>query len=255
MPLRVKCVGCGQVLEAPDSLAGKKAKCQNCGAVVELPSGDPFVPPQELASPARQPASPAPPQAPASVVGSAPQRPPSQARVTVDRRAASIKVDHGHKTKSWFRTGVGITLICTAASAIVLVGGCIIAAIVAGGGAAEMEPMVEESAPDESTPSPGEMGVGTQIPVNQGFEFKNITTRRDFSIFKVLGEVINHSGRSYSNGTFVITVYDKDGHSLDSVPFNVSKLADGATRTFEIPFVGVWGDEIGRYKIEFKNGQ
>ena len=71
---------------------------------------------------------------------------------------------------------------------------------------------------------------------------------------KFLGEVTNNSGRSYSTATFVITVYDKGGKVVDSACFSVSNLADGATRTFEVPIVGVWGDEIGRCKIEFKRG-
>ena len=53
MPLRVKCAGCGQVLEAPDSLAGKKARCQNCGAVIELPPASFFESPEQVAGPQR----------------------------------------------------------------------------------------------------------------------------------------------------------------------------------------------------------
>jgi hypothetical protein len=147
------------------------------------------------------------------------------------------------------RTGFGMTLGCTVASAVFFVGGCLLIAILDARATKDVDSTVEESAP-----SPGEMSVGTQIPVDQRFEFKNITTRRDFSIFKVLGEVTNHSGRSYSSANFVITVYDKGGKLLDSAHFNVSNLADGGTKSFEVPIVGVWGDEIGRYKIEFKNG-
>jgi hypothetical protein len=184
----------------------------------------------------------------------APVAPLPQTRVTIDHRAAPVAVGRGDKVKSAFRSGVGMTLGCTAAGALFLVGGCIIAAIVAGGRVKKVEPIVVEPTVEERSPSPGEMSVGTQIPAGQGFEFTNVTTRRDFSIFKVLGEVTNNSGRSYSTAHFVITLYDKGGKLLDSARTDVSNLADGATRKFEIPVVGVWGDEIGRYKIEFKGG-
>ena len=111
-----------------------------------------------------------------------------------------------------------------------------------------------ESTAEENAPSPAEIILGTQIPSDQGFEFKKVTTRRDFSILKVLGEVTNKSGRGYSVANFAITLFDKNGKLLDTAYGNVSNLANGATKKFEIPLVGVWGDEIGRYKIEFKNG-
>ena len=122
-------------------------------------------------------------------------------------------------------------------------------AILAAGAKKNMDEVLEEN-----TPSFGGMTAGTQSQSDQGFEFNNITTRKDFGIFKVLAEVTNNSGRSYSVANFVITLYDKDGKLLDSAHTKVSNLADGATKTFEIPVVGVWGDEIGRYKLEFRNG-
>ncbi len=51
MPIPVRCA-CGKALNAPDSLAGKKAKCPGCGAVLSIPAAG--------VAPAAKPAAPAP---------------------------------------------------------------------------------------------------------------------------------------------------------------------------------------------------
>lgn len=47
MPITANCPGCGQVIAAPDSAAGRKARCPHCGAVVDIPVAG--APVQELA--------------------------------------------------------------------------------------------------------------------------------------------------------------------------------------------------------------
>jgi hypothetical protein len=247
MSLRLKCPGCGQTLEAPLGLAGKKAKCQNCGAVVEIPPSSASVPPQQIADPPKQPASSSPPQASPAVFGSPPQGASPLVRITLDRGVFPITVDHRHKAKRAFGTGFRVALACLAAGAVFFVGGCIFIAILAASASKKTDTAIEDS-----TTSLGELDFGMQS--DQGFEFKNAKTRKDFGILKVLVEVTNNSGRSYPIANFVITLYDKDGKLLDSGHATVSNLTDGATKSFEAPVIGVWGDEIGRCKIQFENG-
>jgi ribosomal protein L37AE/L43A len=72
MPIRVRCPGCGQSLNAPDRLAGKTAKCPACGNPVTIPAAAAAVatPPDvgtsgpPAASPPPLPASPPPPARP-----------------------------------------------------------------------------------------------------------------------------------------------------------------------------------------------
>jgi hypothetical protein len=244
MPLRVKCTGCGQVLEAPDHLAGERAKCQSCGTVIELPLQSSFVQPKEVAGESRQAVS------PPSSQTAAPQTSLPQERVTIAPSAAPTPVDHAYKTASASRTGLKVALGCLAAGALFFLGGGILIAMLAAGRAMNNA----DSMAEESGPSAAELVLGTQIPSDQGFEFKNVTTRRDFSILKVLGKVTNKSGRSYSVANFTLTLYDRSGKVLDTEYSSVSHLPNGATKSFEIPVVGAWGDEIGRYKIEFRNG-
>ncbi|MGB2755098.1 MAG: hypothetical protein WBD75_11155 [Phycisphaerae bacterium] len=40
MPIATTCRGCGKVIEAPESAAGRKARCPQCGVVVVIP-GEP----------------------------------------------------------------------------------------------------------------------------------------------------------------------------------------------------------------------
>jgi hypothetical protein len=88
----------------------------------------------------------------------------------------------------------------------------------------------------------------------QGFQFKNVTMRDDLGLVRMKGEVTNGSGQSYSVANFTITLYDKKGDLITSGVANVSNLAKGDTKTFDVPIAGVTTKQIARYTIQFDNG-
>lgn len=96
---------------------------------------------------------------------------------------------------------------------------------------------------------------GMETPVvSDGFEFKNATLRSDSGMIRVIGEVTNRSGKSYSVANFTVTLYDKKGKLLDTGHAIVSNLENGQTKSFEAPFTNVTTSEIDKYRIQFENG-
>jgi len=96
--------------------------------------------------------------------------------------------------------------------------------------------------------------VRTPTAESQNFDFKNVTVKSDFGLTRVIGEVTNNSGRSYSIASFVVTLYDKQGKLLDTGYANVSNLTDGQSKIFGAPFTSNSYNEIDKYKIQFENG-
>jgi hypothetical protein len=276
MSIRVKCPGCGKTIQTGDDWAGKKGKCGNCGTVVEIPSQFTVIPPKQIAAPKRQAAAPrqiAPP-----VVFDAPGPEPP-------RSSPQVTVDHHHKaTGGAFRTGFGIALGCLTAGAIFFIGGCIIFAIVAAGVSRDMEKAMNESKTSfekdmakaqedvEREMAKAQQQVQQQmggidrqlggisggpaapaIP-GQGFDSKNVIMRSEFGVLRVVGEVTNKSGRGYSMANLRVTLYDNNGKLIDTGNAIVSNIANGQTKSFEAPFVGVTTSQVDKYKIEFENG-
>ena len=66
-----------------------------------------------------------------------------------------------------------------------------------------------------------------------------MTMRDDLGLVRVTGEVANGSGQSYSTANFTITLYGKNGNVITSGIANVSNLAKGNTKTFDVPIAGV----------------
>ncbi|MBW3539868.1 MAG: hypothetical protein KY476_06330 [Planctomycetes bacterium] len=48
MSIKATCSGCGKVLKAPDSAAGRRAKCPACGAPIEIPAAEPVYDAEEI---------------------------------------------------------------------------------------------------------------------------------------------------------------------------------------------------------------
>jgi len=69
---------------------------------------------------------------------------------------------------------------------------------------------------------------------------------------EVIGEITNHSGRSYRMVSFTLSVYDDSGNLLDTAPIVISNFRDGQTKSFST-IVQAGYDELSRYKIDFEN--
>jgi len=92
MPITTTCGGCGKVIEAPESAAGRKARCPQCGAVVVIPGEPCSIKPQGEPAAAAGPVGGA---VPVELVAAAlrrsatPSPPPSRGSgTTIDRIAA-----------------------------------------------------------------------------------------------------------------------------------------------------------------------
>ena len=73
-------------------------------------------------------------------------------------------------------------------------------------------------------------------------------------MLKVMGEVTNNSGKNYTLANFVVTLYDENGGLIDTGYANVSNLADGETKSFMAPILGLSDDQVDKYKMQFENG-
>jgi hypothetical protein len=82
--MKVSCPTCAKTLNVPDSLAGKRVKCPGCGGVLELPSA-----PAEAASEPAAPPAPAP--APARSRSSAAPRPAGTGRGATRPRPSRLR--------------------------------------------------------------------------------------------------------------------------------------------------------------------
>lgn len=67
MPIPVKCVKCGAMMNAPDAAVGRKVRCPKCGTVMALSTSERQPAPVEAAQPMQPPPA-APAQAPPAVI-------------------------------------------------------------------------------------------------------------------------------------------------------------------------------------------
>jgi hypothetical protein len=274
MSIRVKCPSCGKTIKADDYWAGKLAACPSCGAAVQIPLPAKIVAPNQLEPPDDRLSGPVSKKHP--LVFESPPEPP--------RPTAHVTVDHRHKASGGaFRTGFGIMLGCLTAGAVFFIGGCVVLGLIGAGMSEAVDEAIKESnasferdlaeaqeyverqmeqaerqveremgALDRQLQS--SFGATPQTAAGVGFDFKNVTMRADYGLTRVIGEVTNKSGRSYSMANFVVTLYDDKGKLLDTGNAIVSNLANGQTKSFEADFVGVSTSQVDQYKIQFDYG-
>ena len=86
-----------------------------------------------------------------------------------------------------------------------------------------------------------------------GFSYDNVHFKKSSSNYiEIIGEITNHSGRSYQMVSFTLSVYDDSGNLLDTAPIVISNFRDGQTKSFST-IVQASYDELSRYKIDFEN--
>lgn len=69
---------------------------------------------------------------------------------------------------------------------------------------------------------------------NDGWTFQNIGFRSGTSTSqRIIGEVINNTGRSYELAQFTVSVYDANGLLLETSHFYVENVPRGQTRSFD----------------------
>lgn len=94
-----------------------------------------------------------------------------------------------------------------------------------------------------------------EIPAGKGFYSKNVLFRESglAGTLRVVGEMINRSGKDYEAVIFKISVYDAQGRLLDASDFAINAFARTETRSFEA-YVDADLDAIDKHKIQFDLG-
>ncbi len=97
-------------------------------------------------------------------------------------------------------------------------------------------------------------GSARQKMTSAGFTFTNVKRKaQHFGGAKFIGEVTNHSGKSYKLANFVLSVYTEDRQLIDTAAFVVTNLRNGQTKTFSALFADELPSGLS-YKIDFENG-
>lgn len=84
---------------------------------------------------------------------------------------------------------------------------------------------------------------------SDGFSFTSVSFRSDGT---AIGEVTNRSGTDYETALFDISIYD-GSEMIDTAPFSVNNLPDGATRPFRA-YLERPASPRHQYKIDFDAG-
>ena len=112
--------------------------------------------------------------------------------------------------------------------------------------------------PASSGEQPGAIRFGLPphqlVTAGAGFSHHNVSITGSAALPKIIGEMLNRSGRTWKIASFEISIYGGAGGLVEVAEVHIENFSDGDERSFWTTLFSVKPSQAAKFKINFMGG-